>query len=423
MAVVAILNNCFTSGEAVAKRLASQLGYRLAEDDVIVEVAAALVGPGGPGHRELWDALEEPFTIFDRLTYKRYACLAAIQAAIAREVRGGNVICYGKTAYLLTPPDFQVVRVRITAPLEFRIKSAQARLYLSAPEANTYVRKQDRANEKWIRSLYGSTGADPSLHAVNIDLSTTSIEDAPDLIFSIVPRHSEPAYTTSRPTLDDWAISTLAKAQLALDLSTRNLEVETTMDCGLLSVSGRITDPGQLREIERVVAQVPGVVDINLNGIDVRSPSLLLAPNQSPFGKDDDYRPNRHGLRPVWLVMALLLCFVIGYSALVNKGASSLARAIFPPAAPEVQMFAGIITDTKCGPNHRFEAQESETQCVRACVKGDSKAKYALYDGKRLYVLSDQRTAATFAAHRVVIAGSLDEGTDTLAVHSIDLAL
>jgi hypothetical protein len=54
---------------------------------------------------------------------------------------------------------------------------------------------------------------------------------------------------------------------------------------------------------------------------------------------------------------------------------------------------------------------------VSECVKAGS--KYALYDGKTAYVLSDQKTPEKFAGQKVKVTGTLDQKSKTLQVESI----
>jgi hypothetical protein len=49
-------------------------------------------------------------------------------------------------------------------------------------------------------------------------------------------------------------------------------------------------------------------------------------------------------------------------------------------------------------------------------------AKYALWDGKATYVLSDQTGAAKFAARKVTVTGTLDAKAKTIQVSSIGAA-
>ena len=83
------------------------------------------------------------------------------------------------------------------------------------------------------------------------------------------------------------------------------------------------------------------------------------------------------------------------------------------------QTFTGVITDTMCGKSHNMMAGQPDEKCVAACVKGSS--QYALYDGKAVLRLSDQKTPARFAARRVKVTGTWNEKTHTIKVLTMEL--
>jgi hypothetical protein len=82
--------------------------------------------------------------------------------------------------------------------------------------------------------------------------------------------------------------------------------------------------------------------------------------------------------------------------------------------------FTGVITDTMCGASHKMMKDQPADQCVRMCAKGES--SYALYDGANVFKLSDQKTPAKFAGHKVKVTGTLDQKNKTIKVSSIEPA-
>lgn len=91
-------------------------------------------------------------------------------------------------------------------------------------------------------------------------------------------------------------------------------------------------------------------------------------------------------------------------------------------AAPETKTYSGVITDTMCGANHAAMNVSPETKCVRDCVKHDRTVRYALFDGKHVYTLSDQEAPAKFAGQRVTVTGQLYTKTNVLKVDTIAAA-
>ena len=89
-------------------------------------------------------------------------------------------------------------------------------------------------------------------------------------------------------------------------------------------------------------------------------------------------------------------------------------------AAPSPQTIQGVITDTMCVAKHNMTKGQADDDCIRTCVKGAR--EFALYDGKGVWKLSDQKMPARFAAKMVRVTGTVDERTMTIKVASIDAA-
>ena len=98
-----------------------------------------------------------------------------------------------------------------------------------------------------------------------------------------------------------------------------------------------------------------------------------------------------------------------------------LAAACGLFAAGPSQTFTGRITDTMCGARHGMVKGQPDDACVRACVKGTS-SQYALFDGKSVMRLSDQKNSEKFAGKEVKVTGTYNEKTRTIQVTSIEPA-
>jgi hypothetical protein len=84
------------------------------------------------------------------------------------------------------------------------------------------------------------------------------------------------------------------------------------------------------------------------------------------------------------------------------------------------QTFTGVITDTMCGAKHGMMKNQPDDQCVKMCTAGSG--EYALFDGKEVVKLSDQKTPARFAAQRVRVTGTYDKKSKTIKVASMEEA-
>jgi hypothetical protein len=100
-----------------------------------------------------------------------------------------------------------------------------------------------------------------------------------------------------------------------------------------------------------------------------------------------------------------------------------IAVIVFTAAAIALaadRTFSGTVTDSMCGASPKGMNMGTDPQCVAECVKGGG--KYALWDGNSVYVLSDQKGAAPFAAKKVTVKGTLDQSGKTIQVTSIAAA-
>ena len=92
-------------------------------------------------------------------------------------------------------------------------------------------------------------------------------------------------------------------------------------------------------------------------------------------------------------------------------------------AGPPKQTFTGTITDSMCEKANHSQMQMGPTDaaCTMACISVHG-AEYVLYDGKDVYMLSDQKTPGEFAGQKVRVTGTLDVKTKKILVESITAA-
>jgi hypothetical protein len=75
-------------------------------------------------------------------------------------------------------------------------------------------------------------------------------------------------------------------------------------------------------------------------------------------------------------------------------------------AADSPKSFTGIVGDDMCGGDHKAMGGTDPAKCTAECVQS-MKAKYALWVGKDVYVLSDQKTPAKYAGKKVTVTGTV----------------
>ncbi len=404
MQVIVVSGKPFSGRSSFAEALAYRLGYGWIDADVVIERAAAY----GPSHEELYEALRRPPRAWDRFLCKRRRSLFILLSALAEELGCHGAVCHGNLGDLLLGLD-GCLRIRIEAPPDVRIQTVCDRFRLSHGEAVEYIRREDRNRERWVRGVCGRDAAGTA--DLVLSLERLTVQEASELAARLVQSRSQPhSIRSSAPALANFALSCRVKAALATAPETANPELDVAADAGVVTLCGMIRSPEQLRDVQRVAWSMPAIAGVVLNGETVQRPPVVPDSRVRAYPKNGEgVAPWRHLLRPAWVQMGLVLGLTIAGSWSLSQIGSRMTAHLPPPGGGRA--FVGIITDTICGP------KPMDAQCVRSCVR--SGAKYALYDGQKLYNLTDQETADRYSARKVRITGTLDATANSLKVDSM----
>jgi cytidylate kinase len=243
----------------LAEALARKLGYRYIDRDQVIRKAAEW----GVSQDDLRTAIEKPPSFLGQSQHTKYIYLAFIQAALAEDIRRGDAIYHGLAGHLLLK-GVNVLRTRIIAPMEFRIARLQEWGKFNRKEAIAYIEAVDEDRRKWTRFLYGVDWADPSLYDVVLNLEQMNLEDACEVICTLAASKRFQSTTATQTAIEDLALASCVKANLAMNPVTCDLQFEVVARAGALSIKGDVDTPGQAKKIRGFVEAIPGVKEVNL---------------------------------------------------------------------------------------------------------------------------------------------------------------
>jgi hypothetical protein len=104
------------------------------------------------------------------------------------------------------------------------------------------------------------------------------------------------------------------------------------------------------------------------------------------------------------LVAALGLAILIASATVAFAVAQSLTSQRKRASVPSEQVFAGVITDARCGARHSTKFGQGPADCSRACVRDGS--HYTLVNGDEQYALEGNGTEVEkLAGQRALISG------------------
>lgn len=245
----------------LAECLSRTLDYRCIDRDMLVRKAATK----RVSESDLRAALEEPPVVPGRFSHRRYVYLALIQAALMEEVRSGKAVYHGPAGQLLLKGVPGLLRLRIIAPMELRICMAQERLKLNRDEAIAHIGDIDWDRRNWTRFLYGVDWGDPALFDLVINLEHIGFEQACRVVVAAIGQSGFEFSAEERAAMNDLAIASRVRAELALNSFTSNLEVDVEATGGKVLIRGCLFE--ELEQVERVAVAISGVTGLTVEDL------------------------------------------------------------------------------------------------------------------------------------------------------------
>jgi cytidylate kinase len=259
MSIISISRGSLSGGQTLAERVAERLGYHCISSEALIE-AAAKYGVPEPKLSEVFDKTP---SFWERLTKSRRLYLIFIQAAMCELAQQGKLVYHGQGGQQLLKGISHIMKVRLIAPLEYRLKVAIEREGLATREAALqYLHQIDEERLRRMRYLFNVDWRDPVLYDVVLNIEHMSMETAADVVIYMAQHPEYQPTAASLRKLDDLTLSCRIKASLAAHPVTSGIDVDVRADDGIVWMTGLI-DSGELEyEIIRVAQAVSGVKEV-----------------------------------------------------------------------------------------------------------------------------------------------------------------
>ena len=259
MAIITVSRGSYSRGKEVAEKVARKLGYDCIARDTILEASKQSHIP----EIKLVRAIHDAPSILDRFTYHKEQYIAYIQAALVRSVRKDNVVYHGLAGQFLLKGISHVMKVRVIADMDERVKLEMEREGISAKEARRILKKDDEQRRKWSKYLYGIDTKDPSLYDLVVHVKKMTVDDAVDTICHAAGLKSFQTTAQSRKAMDDLYLACEVKAQVV----HLKPDMEVRADGGKVFVRIKVPHSGEQdlsARIKEIAGKVSGVSEIRV---------------------------------------------------------------------------------------------------------------------------------------------------------------
>ena len=258
MAIITISRGTYSGGRTLAECLAERLGYRCVSREVVLDAAKAFGIPA----QKLTEAMEKPPSFWQQLTGERADYLYYVRAALCERALEGNLVYHGHAGHLLLSGVSHVIKVRVIADMEYRIKAAMRDQKLDRHGAIAYIKKVDRERVRWTRFLYGVEWTDPTLYDLVLNLAQISIRTACDILSFMAELPEFKPTPESLRAMDDLILSGRVRAALSQDPRTKASDLTVIVKDRVAMISGTTGSAAVVDAIPIVAGQVEGIKDV-----------------------------------------------------------------------------------------------------------------------------------------------------------------
>lgn len=258
MSIITISRGSYSKGKEVAERVAQRLGYECISREVLVEASDHFNIP----EIKLVRALHDAPSILERFTYGKEKYLAYIESAFLDRVQNDNVVYHGLAGHFFLRNVGHVLKVRILAHIEDRVRLEMERENISREQALYILRKDDDERRQWSMKLFGADSWDPRLYDLVIHIKRIALEDAVDIVCRTAQLEQFRTSLESRNTLNDLVMAARVKAEL---VETCPSAMVTSVDGTIyVSQAGGRMSPDMANELKRLAEQIPGVKEVKV---------------------------------------------------------------------------------------------------------------------------------------------------------------
>lgn len=261
MPVIIISRGSLSSGREIAEKAAQRLGYACISREILIEASQEFDIP----EIKLTQVFEDVPSFLDRITHGKEKYTAYMRSALLKYLKADNVVYHGFAGHFLVTDISHVLKVRVIAELEDRVRIVMGREGISRREALRFIKRVDDQRRRWSRKLYGMDIKDPALYDLVFHIGKITVEDAVSIICEIVSLRQFQTTAQSQKAMADLALA----AEVMTILVGVKPKVEVSAENGIVSLSpeGLVTQDSDLvKKIGHIVRTLPEVRGVRIIG-------------------------------------------------------------------------------------------------------------------------------------------------------------
>jgi cytidylate kinase len=267
MAIIVISTQMGAGGPEVGMALGQRLGYRYVDQELLQDAVRRY----GLAEERLSQLDESKPTIFERFDAETRHYLTVLQTTLLELAEMDNAVFMRGGGQWLLRGVPHVLRVRVVAPFELRVRQWIKRVAAMTGEtpnqraAADFVRRDDAEKSGRMRYLYEVDISDPMLYDLIVNTEHLHYEAVVNLIESVVRRDDMTTTEAGRRIVAARALASRVQVALANHPETRRYRITVEAEDGVVSLEGTAA----LDRAVEVARAVPGVRDVRTQQVEI----------------------------------------------------------------------------------------------------------------------------------------------------------
>jgi len=267
MAIITISHQMGAGGPEIGLALAQRLGYRYVDHELIQDAVRRY----GLAEEKLSHLDESKPTLFERFDAETRHYITILQTTLLEFAEADNTVLMGRGGQWLLRGIPHVLRVRVIAPFELRVRQwirRTAELTGETPNqraAADFVRRDDTERAGRMRYLYEVDIDDPSIYDLVVNTEKLRHDAVADMIERVIRRPEMTTTDAGRAIVAARALASRVQVALATNPETRRYRITVEAEEGVVTLEGT----SALDRAVEVARGVPGVREVRTRQVEV----------------------------------------------------------------------------------------------------------------------------------------------------------
>jgi cytidylate kinase len=267
MSILTVSHEIGAGGPEIGQKVADQLGLHYVDQELISDAALRY----GVLEEKLSSLDESKPSLFERFDAETRRYITVLQTAVFEFAEHDRVVLMGRAGQWLLRGLPHVLRLRVMAPFDRRVKRLAKKLSGQMGEQTNprtvqdMARRDDQEKLGRMRYLYEVDLRDPSLYDLVVNTDKLSIDAAVEMVAATLERPELVTTPEAQQLVTDRALASRIQVALATNPETRKYRITVEAKNGLVTLEGTAA----MDEAVDVARAVRGVREVKTQQVEV----------------------------------------------------------------------------------------------------------------------------------------------------------